>query len=112
MAQASAEQLQQPRPAEQERVTYCHKVSSWQVRQSRLCQKEKDQSRLSRSPDCKVGESQGGTRAAPWRERGGSEREHGEEWVDSTMKEGRSQGGEGGQAKRASLGKVEESVNG
>ena len=41
------------------------------------------------------------------RERGGLEREHGEERVDSTMKEGRFQGSEGGQARRASLGEVE-----
>ena len=33
-------------------------------------------------------------RAAPWQERGGSEREH-EERVDSTVKEGRFQGGKG-----------------
>ena len=38
-------------------------------------------------------ESQGG------RERGGSEREHGEERVDSTVMEGRFQGGERGKAK-------------
>ena len=47
------------------------------------------------------------TRAAPWSEREGSEREHGKERVDSTVKEGRFQGGKGGQAKRASLGQVE-----
>ena len=29
----------------------CHRESSWQVRQSRLCQKEKKQSRQSRVPD-------------------------------------------------------------
>ena len=37
-------------------------------------------------------------RAASWRERGGSERVHGEERVDSTVNEGRFQGGEEGQA--------------
>ena len=36
--------------------------------------------------------------------RRGSEREHGEERVDPTVKEGRFQGGKGGQARRASLG--------
>ena len=51
-------------------------------------------------------------RAAPWRERGGSEREHGEERVDSTVKEDRFQGGKGGQARRASLGEVEGSMSG
>ena len=38
----------------------CHKESSWQVRWSRPCQKEKEQSRLSRVPDHEGGESQGG----------------------------------------------------
>ena len=33
----------------------CHRESSWQVRQSRLCQKEKEQSRLPRAPDRKEG---------------------------------------------------------
>ena len=40
-------------------------------------------------------------RAAPWRERGGSEQEHGEERVDSTVKEGRFLGGKGGKAKKS-----------
>ena len=38
----------------------CHRESSWQVRQSRFCQKEKEQSRQSRVPDHEGGESQGG----------------------------------------------------
>ena len=42
-------------------------------------------------------------RAAPWRERGGSEREHGEEMADSTVNEGRFSKEKGGQARRASL---------
>ena len=33
----------------------CHRKSSWQVRQTRLCQKGKEQSRLSRAPDHKEG---------------------------------------------------------
>ena len=37
----------------------CHRESSWQVRRSRPCQKEKEQSRLSRVPDHEGGESQG-----------------------------------------------------
>ena len=37
----------------------CHRERSWQVRQRRLCQKEKEQSRQSRSPDREMGESQG-----------------------------------------------------
>ena len=39
-------------------------------------------------------------------------RAHGEERVDSTLKEGRFEGGERGQAKRTSLGKVEASMSG
>ena len=38
----------------------CHRESSWQERQSRPCQKEKEQSRQSRVPDHEGGESQGG----------------------------------------------------
>ena len=38
----------------------CHRESSWQVRQSRPCQKEKEQSRLSKAPDHEGGESQSG----------------------------------------------------
>ena len=45
------------------------------------------------------------------RERG-SEREHGVGRVDSTVKEERFQGGQGGQARRASLEQVEGSMSG
>ena len=36
-----------------------HRESSWQVHKSRLCQKKKEQSRLCKAPDRKVGKSQG-----------------------------------------------------
>ena len=49
MAQASAVKLEHTGPAEK----------NWKVRQTRLCQKEKEQSRLSRAPDSEGGESQG-----------------------------------------------------
>ena len=68
------------------------------MRESRLCQKEKEQSRLSRASDCEVRESQG-KREPHLGERGRSEREHEKERVDYTVKEGRFQGSEGGQAK-------------
>ena len=48
-------------------------------------------------------------RAAPWREGGESEREHGVVRVESTVNEGRFQGG---QATRASLEQVEGSMSG
>ena len=44
--------------------------------------------------------------------KGGSEQEHGEERVDSTVKEGIFQGGQGGQTRRASLEQVEGSMSG
>ena len=63
----------------------CHRESSWQERRSRPCQKEKEQSRLSRVPDhgrerVKVGESRilarnGGIRARAWSGRCGIYRE-------------------------------------
>ena len=89
----------------------CHRESSWQVRRSCLCQKEKEQSRLSRVPDHEGGESQGG-QEPHLGEREGSERRHEEERVDYTVKEGRFEGGKGGQARRASLEQVEGSMSG
>ena len=59
---------------------HCRKDSSWQVRRSRLCQNEKEQSRLSRVPDhegerVKVGESRSlarkrGIRVGAWSGKG------------------------------------------
>ena len=56
---------------------------------------KKEQSRLSRVPDHEGGDSR-------WAREG----DQSEERVDSTVNEGRFQGGEGGQARRASLGEV------
>ena len=65
----------------------CYRESSWQERRSRPCQKEKEQSRLSRVPDhererVKVGESrtlarERGIRARAWRGKGGLHSERG-----------------------------------
>ena len=61
MAQVSSEKLEHTGPAEKESVTSVpQRESSWQVRRSRLCQKEKEQSRQSRTPDHEGRESQGG----------------------------------------------------
>ena len=38
----------------------CYRENSWQERRSRPCQKEKEQSRLSKAPDHEGGESQDG----------------------------------------------------
>ena len=59
MAQASAEKLEHTGPAEKKEWLQCHRESSWQVPQSRLYQKDKEQRRQSRAPDRKGGESQG-----------------------------------------------------
>ena len=83
----------------------CHRESSWQVRQSHLCQKEKKQSSLSRAPDREIEESQDERKPHLGKSRG-SEREHGEERVNSTVKEGRFQEGEERQARRVSLEEV------
>ena len=65
MAQASAEKLEHTGPAEKERVASVpQRESSWQERQSRPCQKEKEQSLFScseyqimRGERVKMGES-------------------------------------------------------
>ena len=88
-----------------------HRESSWQERRSRLCQKKKKQSRC---PEYQImrGRESRWARAAPWQEKGGSEREHGVEKVDSTVNEGRFQGGQGGKPRRASLEQIEGSMSG
>ena len=66
IAQASAEKLEPIGPAEKERVASVPQIEQLarmpeppRVRKSRLCQKEKEQSRQSRVPDREVGDSQG-----------------------------------------------------
>ena len=56
MVQGSAEALEQTRPGEWPKR---HKVSSWQVRQIHLRQKEKEQRHLFKSAKREVEESQG-----------------------------------------------------
>ncbi len=88
----------------------CHRESSWQEHRSRPCQEHKEQSLC---PEYHEGERESRwARAPPWRGRGRLEREYGVERVDSTVKEGRFQGGKGGQATRASLEQVEGSMSG
>ena len=48
----------------------CHRESSWQERRSHLCQKEKEQGRLSKATGSCGGRESRLTRAAPWREGG------------------------------------------
>ena len=61
MAQASSEKLEHTAPAKRKEWPQCHIESGWQggLRQSRLCQKKNEQSRLSKEPNREEGESQG-----------------------------------------------------
>ena len=111
MAQASAEKLENTGPAEKERV-----VSVPQREQLERTPEPPLPNGKGTEPSVQSTRSRGGrvsrwARAAPWQERGGSEREHGEERVDSTVNEGRFQGGQGGQARRAYLEQVEGSMS-
>ena len=81
MAQASVEKHERTGPAEKERVVSVPQGE--QLARTLEPHLEKEQNCLSRVSDHGGGESQGG------RESRGSEREHEEERVDSTMKEGR-----------------------
>ena len=60
MAQASTEKVEHTGPAEKKEVASVPQREQLASTPSRLCQNAKEQSRLSRSPDRKVGESQGG----------------------------------------------------
>ena len=94
MAQASEEKLEHTGPAEKERVA---SVPQRKYARAALAKRKRNRAVC---PDHQ------------YHEGGGSEREHGEERVDSTVKEGRFQGGQGGQAGRASLEQVEQSMSG
>ena len=59
MAQTSAEKLSILGLLKRKEWFQCHRESGWQVRQSRLCQRKREQSRQSRALDRERGESQG-----------------------------------------------------
>ena len=109
-AQASAEKLKQTESAKKERVALVSPNSCWQGSQSHSCQKKRNRA-ICRDHQIvpwgrvKVSETRN------LAQKKGSDREQGEERVDSSVKEGRFQGGEGGKAKRTSLGKVERSIS-
>ena len=114
MAQASAEKLEHTGPAEKERVASLPQREQMARTPEPPLPKGKGTEPSVQStvvcPDQEGGRESRWARAAPWRERGGSEREHGEERVNSTVNEGRFQGGKGGQERRASLEEVEGSM--
>ena len=87
MAQASAEKLEHTKPAEKERVASV-------PQREQLASTPEPPLPKGTEPSVQSTRSRGGresrwARPAPWRERGGSEREHGMEKVDSTVKGGR-----------------------
>ena len=104
MAQASAEKLKHTGPAEKERV-----VSVPQREQ--LASTPEPPFPKGTEPSVQSTRSQG-ERESHLGEREGSEREHGEERMNATVKEGWFQEGEGEQASRASLEQVEKSMSG
>ena len=112
MAQASAEKLEHTGRAEKERVVSVPQREQLASTLEPFFAKRKrnravcPEYQIMRRERVKVGESRTLVRV------GGSEREHGEKRVDSTVKEGRFQGGQGGQARRASLDQVEGSMSG
>ena len=111
MAQTSAEKLEHTGPAEKERVTSVPQKEQLASTPEPPLPKRKGTEpsvQSTRSWGRRVKQSESRTLT---RERG-SEREHGEERMNSTVNEGRLQGGEGGQAKRASLEEVEGSMSG
>ena len=108
MAQASAEKLEHTGPAEKERLASVPQREQLARTAEPPLPKEKGTEPSVQSTRSCGGRESRWARAASKRERGGSEREHGEERVDSTVNEGR----QGGQARRAFLEQVEGSMSG
>ena len=103
MAHASAEKLEHTGPAKRkEWPQYAGAALAKNKRNRAVC------------PEYQIlgGRESRGARVASWQERGGSEQKHEEEKVHSTVNKGRFQGGEEGQARRASLEEVEGSMCG
>ena len=109
IVQISVENLNKPGLPNRNGWPQCHKMSSWQVRPSRLCQTEKKQSHQSRSPDREMGESRGERKPHLGEKEQGQSMESKES--APIPKQGRFQGGEEGKAKRVSLGEVGESMS-
>ena len=120
MGPALAEKLEYTGPAKKERVAdtnrYQYPAKRKRNRKKRQFKaQEHNRQERNRAVSSKhhivKGKESRWARAAPCRKRGRSEREHGEERVDSTVKEGRFQGEKEEQARRASLEQVEGSMS-
>ena len=100
MAQASAEKLEHAWLAEKKRMASVPQSEQLARTPEPLLPKGKEQSHLSLSPDRQKKDSES-EREPHLGEKGGPKREHGAERVDSTVKKGRLQGGEGEQTKKS-----------
>ena len=89
MAQASAKKLEHTGPTEKERVASVPQREQLASMPEPPLPKEKRNRVICPEYQIMRGKESRWARAAPWRERGGSEREHGDEMVGSTVKEGR-----------------------
>ena len=99
MAQASAKNLEHTGPAEKKRLASVPQSEQLASTPGQALPKQKRTEpsvQIARGKRVKVSESR--------IEAGGSEREHGEKRVDSTVKDSKFQEGEVGQARRASVG--------
>ena len=112
MAQASAQNLEHTGPAEKKRVASVLQREQLASTPEPSLPKGKGTEPSVQSTRSRGQRESRWVRAAPWREKRRSEREHEEERVDSTVNKGRFQGGKGGQATRASLEQVEGSMSG
>ena len=113
MAQASAEKLEQTGPAEKERVASVpQREQLARTPELPLPKGKRTEPSVQSTRSWGGGRDKRWARAAPWRERGGSEREHGEERVDSTVKRRQVPRRKGRANKRTSLREVEGSMSG
>ena len=101
MAQVSAEKLEHTGPTEKERVASLASTSEPPLPKGKGTEPSDHEGER-----VKVGENCTSAR------KGGLKLKHEEERVDSTVNEGRFQGGQGGQARTVSLGEVEGSMSG
>ena len=87
MAQASAEKLTGPAEKERSGLIATERADGKYARAA-LAKRRRNRAVC---PEHQIvrGKESRWARAAPWQERGGSKREHGEERMDSTVKEGR-----------------------
>ena len=104
MAQASAETLEHTGPAEKERVALVPQTEQLASTPELPLPKRIGTKPSVKSTRTRDGRESRWARAAPWRE-------HGVGRVDSMVNEGRFQGGQGGQARRASLEQVQGSMS-